>query len=183
MDKLASMRPQDVVVLLFLGSQQSGAKQLRQLDIAYQLSMSQSEMSASLQRSSLCGLLSQDLRTVQRTALMGFLEHGLRYVYPVQPGRMAVGVACAHSDPHFSQRIISSEAYVWPYPDGQTRGVSIQPLILSVPKIALVNKTMYHLLSACDMLRVGRSREVKLAISYLNEFLAERSKHVDTKSA
>lgn len=144
---------------------------IRQIDIAYTLGISQSEVSASMQRSLVAGLLNRDRQSVRLSALLEFLEYGLRYVYPAELGRRAVGLPCAHSYSEFAQQWVSDETVVWPDEEGSAVGYALVPLIRSVPRIARRDLAMYGLLSACDMLRIGRVREVKFAVQYLREHL------------
>lgn len=54
-------------------------------DLARELSISASEISESLNRSALAGLISTDKKRLMKRAILDFLEHGLRYVYPQRP--------------------------------------------------------------------------------------------------
>ena len=51
-------------------------------DLAYSLGISQSEISESLNRSVISGLISSDKRKLMKMSLLEFLEFGLKYVYP-----------------------------------------------------------------------------------------------------
>lgn len=48
-----------------------------------------------------------------KLALMDFLEHGLRYVYPQRPGALVRGLPTEHSAPPLNEYIVSNEPYVW----------------------------------------------------------------------
>ena len=52
---------------------------------------------------------------------------------------------------------------VWPWPDGETRGVSLDPLYKSVPHAALRDPALYQFLALIDAIRDGRARERNLA--------------------
>jgi hypothetical protein len=51
---------------------------------------------------------------------------------------------------------------VWPFPEGEHRGVTLEPLYKSAPA-ALRDPFLYELLALIDALREGRVRERKLA--------------------
>jgi hypothetical protein len=52
---------------------------------------------------------------------------------------------------------------VWPDPDCQVKGESVQPLYTSVPGAARRDPALYALLALVDALRIGRARERSLA--------------------
>ena len=103
-----------------------------------------------------------------RQGLMEFLQYGIRYVFPQQPGPIVRGIPTAHSM-SLNQEIESNEAYVWPSGTGQVRGHSIIPLYTSVVKAVQHDQPLYELLALVDALRVGRSRERNLAIKFLKQ--------------
>ena len=94
---------------------------------------------------------------------MEFLEYGLRYVFPQEPGAMVVGVPTAHSQAFFKQKFSAELEYVWPYLNGIVRGLAISPLYTGVPKAALKDEQLHKLLAAIDIFRVGRTREKRIA--------------------
>ena len=63
----------------------------------------------------------------------------------------------------------SSVSAQQPYAKGIKRGQSIEPLYKTVPKIAQKDKSLYELLALTDTLRVGRAREIKIAIEELEK--------------
>jgi hypothetical protein len=52
---------------------------------------------------------------------------------------------------------------VWPWQDGNTRGVGLEPLYKNVPRAALHDPALYQLLALVDAIRDGRARERNLA--------------------
>ena len=175
------MRPQDVVVLLKLISLQqqfadtNEAEYVRQTNqgyLAVSLGLSQSEISGSLRRSRLAGLVDETKKQVYRQNLLDFLFFGLAYVFPAAPGAVVRGMPTAHSAPPLKQIIVSDEPYVWPDQEGEERGQAIAPLYAKVPYAARQDPLLYELLTLVDALRVGRAREVKLAREKLQNQLA-----------
>ena len=105
---------------------------------------------------------------VNRLALLEFLEHGLRYVFPVVPGPTRLGVPTAHSAPALSEHISSEgDELVWASKLGTVRGRTVTPLIPSAPELATTSPGIYALLTLIDALRVGQARERRLAIDEL----------------
>lgn len=159
------MRPQDIVILLkiiALGESKWFAK-----DLASALFISASEVSESLNRSQVAGLLHADKRKVYRQSLLEFLVHGIAYVFPVEPGSFRNGIPTAHSHPLMQQSFKGADQYIWPDPQGIVRGMSIDPLIPSVVKAVHQDQQLYLLLTLVDVLRVGKVREKKRAIEML----------------
>ena len=169
MKKHSGMRPQDIVVLLKIAAKKDTSWMMK--DLSIELGISASEISESLNRSAIAGLIAQDKKRLMKLAIIDFLEHGLRYVYPQKPGAKVRGMPTAHSAPPLDQEILSNEPYVWPYGEGTVRGESIEPLHPKVPEACLKDPLLYEFMALCDALRVGRAREKKLAIEILKKKL------------
>lgn len=169
MKKHNGMRPHDIVVLLKIASKKDDDWLMK--DLAIELGISASEISESLNRSAIAGLIAQDKKRLMKLALLDFLVHGLRYVYPQKPGAIVRGIVTAHSALPLSKEIASNELYVWPYAEGNVRGQLIEPLHPKVPEACLKDPFFYELMALCDALRVGRSREKNLAIEELKKRL------------
>ena len=165
MKKHRGMRPHDILVLLKIAAK--GAQSWYMKDLAMELGISGSEVSESINRSVFAGLLAQDKSRLMQAALLEFLEHGLRYVYPQQPGALVRGLPTAHSALPLHDLIQSEEPYVWPYGKGNVRGQAIEPLHPNVPNACLKDPDFYALVALCDALRVGRARERQLAVQEL----------------
>ena len=167
MKKHSGMRPQDILILLKIAAK--GAQTWYMKDLSIELGISASEVSESINRSVFAGLLAQDKTRLMNTALLEFLEHGLRYVYPQHPGALVRGLPTAHAAQPLSDLIQSEEAYVWPYGEGKVRGQAIEPLHPNVPEACLKDPDFYALVALCDALRVGRAREKQLAVQELKK--------------
>lgn len=161
------MRPHDVVILLKIIAIDNENWMMK--DIANQLHISSSEVSESLNRSVWAGLLNNDKRRIFKSALLDFITHGLKYVYPQKPGAMVRGIRTAHSAPALSSEISSEQNYVWPYAEGDARGFAIEPLHPNVPRACLEDHKLYELLALLDAIRIGNTREQNLAIDELNK--------------
>lgn len=155
-----SLKPQDIILALKLAIHKGAPQKV--LELAYELGISQSQISYGLERLKRSGLLSED-RKVMKRALLEFLLYGLKYVYPAHPGPLVRGMLTAHSAKPLAGKIKSSEPYVWPTDEGDVRGAAIEPLFESAPKAAKNDQALYELLALVDAIRVGRARELALA--------------------
>ncbi|WP_300604298.1 hypothetical protein [Niabella sp.] len=159
------MRPQDIVVLLKILSLDQARWRYR--DLALSLFLSISEVSEALTRSHIAGLIDESRRKVFRKSLMEFIEYGLHYVFPQQPGTLIIGIPTAHSHPAFKAHFTTETDYVWPDDNGSMRGLSITPLYKGASKAALQDSTLHLMLAAIDIIRVGQTRELKFALNTL----------------
>ena len=163
------MRPHDIVVLLKIAAKNDSDWFMK--DLANELGISASEVSESLNRSAIAGLISQDKKRLMKLSILDFLLHGLRYVYPQKPGSRVRGVPTAHAAPPLASEIASSEPYVWPYGEGKVRGESIEPLHPKVPEASLKDPLFYEYMALCDALRVGKAREKNMATEGFKKLL------------
>lgn len=162
------MRPQDIVILLKIISK--GDRPWLNKDLASDLFISPAEVSDSLNRSGMAGLIEHEKRKkVYRQSLMEFLEHGLHYVFPAHPGTLVNGLYTAHSHLKMKKHFQSELNYVWPDPRGEVRGLSIEPLYKHQVNAARIDPDLYFMLALIDVLRVGRVREMKVAVNELEK--------------
>ena len=138
-------------------------------DLANELKISASEISESLNRSVIAGLISSDKKSLKKLALLDFIQFGLQYVYPLRPGALVRGIGTAHSAPPLNSQIITEEQFVWPYAQGNMRGQAIEPLHPKLPEACLKDKKFYELMALTDAIRVGKTRERRLAIELIKE--------------
>tara|TARA_R110000765_G_scaffold97647_2_gene183650 strand:+ start:486 stop:998 length:513 start_codon:yes stop_codon:yes gene_type:complete len=169
MKKHSGMRPHDIVVLLKIAAKQDQDWYMK--DLSYELGISGSEISESINRSIIAGLIFPDKKRLMKSAIIDFLQYGLLYVYPQKPGALVRGMATAHSASPLNDIIKSEEAYVWPYGKGNLRGQAIEPLHPNIPEACLKDEKFYELMALCDVLRVGRAREKNLAVEELKKRL------------
>ena len=163
------MRPQDVAILLKIVSRNSGDWQLA--EIANSLRISISEISESLNRSRIAALIDHKKKKVNRLNLMEFLEHGVRYVFPQEPGAMVRGIPTAHSHITMKKQFISDIDYVWPDNKGKIVGLKIEPFYARQVEAIDGDETFYRLLCLVDVVRVGKVREIKYAVSELRKII------------
>lgn len=165
-----TLKPQDIVVLLKISCQ--NGKPWRTTDLASQLFMSQSEISKSLNRSRFAGLIDESKKNIHTSSLLELLSFGVRYIFHEKPGGLVRGTPTAHSAFPLSQYIQSDDdKYVWQDEQGLLRGQKIKPLYSSVIKAVKIDPEFYELISLVDAIRVGKAREVQLAIELLQNKL------------
>jgi len=162
------MRPQDVVVLLKIISLE---RNWLNKDLSESLFISPSEISESLNRSMIARLIAPDKRTVFKNAFIKFIEYGLAFVFPAEPGALVRGIPTAHSAPFLLKRhIAGDEIYVWPSPSGTIKGQAIMPLYPNQVFAALADEKLYKMLALIDSIRVGKVREREKAIELLGQY-------------
>lgn len=169
MKKHSGMRPHDLAVLLKIASK--GQQKWLMKDLAYELEISGSEISESLHRSAIAGLISNDKKKLRILSLLDFLTSGLQYVYPQQPGAIVRGIETAHSAAPLKDKIVSTEPFVWSFAKGNVRGQSIEPLHPKIPNACLRDSRFYEFMALTDAIRVGKVRERKIAIQLIKERL------------
>ena len=163
------MRPLDIVILMKLIALKDSPWQYR--DLSSTLFISTSEISESINRSIIAGLIDKRNKGVMRNALMEFIQYGVHYVFPQIPGALVNGIETAHSHKFYKQKFVSEIPYVWPSVDGNIRGQAIEPLHKGVVKAIEIDEDLYKLLASIDIIRVGKTREIKLAIEVLKKFI------------
>ncbi len=167
MRKHSGMRPHDVAVLLKIASK--GSEKWYMKDLANELQISASEISESINRSVIGGLISSDKKTLKKLALLDFLKSGLRYVFPQQPGGISRGISTAISAPPLNNEFLTDESFVWPYGKGNSRGQAVEPLHPKTPEACLNDAKYYELMALTDAVRIGKVREQNLAFRILKE--------------
>ncbi|MBL4651383.1 MAG: hypothetical protein JKY53_00760 [Flavobacteriales bacterium] len=173
MRKHNGMRPQDVVILLKIIAKGSQSWQLSELSSSLKISIS--EISESLNRSQFAKLIDYKKKKVNRQNLLEFLEHGVSYVFPQQPGSLVRGALTAHSHPFMKVNFISEMNYVWPDNEGKEMGLMIEPFYPKQVDAIKDDEMFYKLLALVDVIRVGKVREIKFAIGELKKMILNES--------
>jgi hypothetical protein len=139
------------------------------------LGISKTEVGAALKRCLEIGLLRVDPSShfirVNSKALLGFIEHGLRYVFPVKPAEIVRGIPTSFSAPVLQDKLMSGGdlIHVWPDAYGARKGQSITPLFKTVPGAVKKDPRLYEYLALIDAVRLGNAREANLANQLLRE--------------
>ena len=170
MKKHNGMRPQDIVVLLKIISIRDD--NWRNINIANAIRISPSEVSEALNRCKIARLIDSKKRKVNINSFTEFLVYGLKYVFPTEPGAIVKGIPTAHSASPIKEQISSdADVYVWSYVNGTHRGQAIEPLYKTLPQVVQEDTLFYELLTIVDTIRVGRVREIQIAIVELKKRL------------
>lgn len=173
MRKHNGMRPQDVAILLKIITIDGQDWQL--VGLSSSLKISISEISESLNRSRIASLIDFNKKKINRQNLLEFLEHGVRYVFPQQPGAMVRGIPTAHSHPFMKNNFTSEMNYVWPDIKGKVMGLTIEPFYPKQVDAVQEDQGYYKLLALVDVIRVGKVREVKYAVNELKKIISHES--------
>jgi len=157
--------PQDVVILAKLICSGDKRRALAQLGSDLRLSPSQIHLSLKrLERSRLITDAGKDRKPLLRP-VEEFLIHGVKYAFPAQRGEPTRGMPTAYAASPLSEVISAGSELppVWPSPDGQVRGATLEPLHKIVPAAAAKDPALYEILALIDALRDGRTRERQIA--------------------
>lgn len=161
-----ALKPQDIVVALKLAGQER-MQRPSFAHIAVDLKMSASEVHAAVKRCQAARLVgpSELGERPNIPALEEFLFHGVKYAFPAERGEPTRGLVTAYAAPPLNKLIVMGDELppVWPYPEGQSKGVSFEPLYKAVPYAALHDEFLYECLALVDALRDGRVRERQIA--------------------
>jgi hypothetical protein len=175
------MKPQDIVIAFKVISKSAKSENWTQNQIALELCMSPSEINAGLKRLQASGLLIPSIGhqnpRIKPTLLYEFLLHGIRYVFPAKLGALTSGIATSYAAPIFKNKIAigNDPVPVWPFVEGNARGLAITPLYKSVPlSIAKYpDQLFYNMLSLVDAIRCGKARERNIAADLLKKILRD----------
>lgn len=161
------LKPQDIYVLLKLVA--IGGLKWAYADLAVALKMSPSQLHASVKRALEAQLaVKQGDRIVPHFPnLESFIVHGLKHVFWAKQGQITRGTATSTSAPPLSSMFValaSEPPLVWPDPEGEVRGMALEPLYKQASQAARKDKDFYELLTLVDAIRIGRAREREAAI-------------------
>jgi hypothetical protein len=168
-NRLMPLKPQDIMVGLKLCTYRVARPPISV--IAAELSMSPSEVHAALKRLRRARLLhGPELKDrANFSAFEEFLLHGVKYAFAAEHGEVTRGVPTSFAALPLKNEIATGGDLppVWPWPEGDTRGVALEPLYKTAPVAALRDSELYELLALIDAIRDGRARERKLAERHL----------------
>lgn len=165
-----ALRPYDPVVALYLGS-------LKKWDhyekASQELLISPSMIFASVKRLRYAGLIADGPNRVNIKALGDFIQYGVPYAFADKPMEMTLGIPTSWGCPALKSNFNFSENTpdVWAHPKGVVRGYRVEPLHKKFPEASLGNENIYNYCGLIDAIRLGRSREKKMAIDLVKEIL------------
>lgn len=175
------LKPQDIVVLLkLLAKKEYG--HMSQKDLAKNLCVSHAVINESLKRLIDCGLVHREKhrswkKPIQHTPNLkdcaDFLILGVKYFFRAQFSQMTVGFPTSYASAVMRcyTCIDRDPIPVWPFAEGEYRGIGLIPLYPCVPMSIhkFPDVEFYDLLCLVDVLRHGNRREYNKAAELLRE--------------
>lgn len=169
--KYRSLKPHDIIILGKLLVEDSFSSQVH---ISEELQISQSEVSLGLKALERVGLINNTNKKVNKVATREFITHAVKYLCPIEKEGTGRGFLTGPSSPFFNKKVHSSDIYVWPHEDGDSRGMIINALVSKISKAIILNEDLYLFLSITDIFRgLGGVRHLKEAEEQLKRLLNE----------
>jgi hypothetical protein len=154
------LRPQDILVLSKLVGLKGELR--KQIDLANQLGISQSEIVHSLKRLNSAGLYNKDLKSVNRLSVIEFIEHAIKFIFPIEHGGYSRGIRTGESSEFLDGKIMGNEfKFVWPNEDGEHKGISINPIYSTVAFAVKSDELLKKILNIVDVFRGSGSVRLK----------------------
>ena len=169
------LKGQDIAILIKLLLKQQAKENVEFKNIAYELYISQSEVTKSIKRlekSKLLTRYSDESIELHKHELMELFVY-VKFLFPAEVNIATRGMAAAYSSPHFKKIILSEETYVWPYINGNTKGLALTPIYKTLPSALdrTPDESFYAIISALDLIRLGGKRENKIAKEILENYI------------
>ena len=139
--------------------------------------VSKSEVNASIKRSIAIGMAKLDRKTrvpkANVSALLEFIVHGIKYVFPANPSAIVRGIPTSIAAPVLKGKLMTAGEIicVWPDAMGKELGQSIEPLYKTVPFAVKKDPRLYGYLALIDAIRMGQGRESTFAAKELENRL------------
>jgi hypothetical protein len=177
------LKSQDAVLLMKLLA--NPGEQWSHRELAELTFISQGEITKSFNRLVVARLLRQSSGSSPSlvpilVAAKEFLIYGIKYTFPVKLGEYTPGIPTGFAAPVLSQQILAGEdpLPVWPFASGRIKGLAVEPLYHTVPKIITEHpdQALYDYLALVDAIRMGRARERNLAVQLLEKRLSYENK-------
>jgi hypothetical protein len=165
------LKSQDLVVAAAIGAHGPRADEA----LAQGIGLSVGEARAATERLQRAGLVSADGR-LNVPQLLELVTHGLRFVWPLEPGAVVLGMPTAGAAPMFRDDGDFPDPpalpFVWEYAGpGAVSGIAVSPLDASVPAAAARDPALYALLALFDAARAPSARERNAARKKLGVLL------------
>lgn len=172
MATLSKLGPFDIVAALRLTSDAGTLAQL-----ADELGVVPSQVHSAIRRLSSAGLLRPGSRGTNSRALLEFLSHGIRFVFPAPKGVLVSGIPTAYSAPPLSAEFDAIDVVVWPAPlhPAAVQGFSVAPLYRGAHTLIDCAPSTYQLLAITDALRLDDPRVRVIAAARLGLLLGVRA--------
>jgi hypothetical protein len=165
------LKSQDLVVAAAIGAHGPRADEA----LAQGIGLSVAEARAATERLQRAGLVSADGR-LNVPQMLELVTHGLRYVWPLEPCAVVLGMPTAGAAPMFRDDGDFPDPpalpFVWECAGpGAVSGIAVSPLDASVPAAAARDPALYALLALFDAARAPSARERNAARKKLGVLL------------
>lgn len=173
-----NLKPQDIYVILKVLSLHR--EKWIYANLSDSLLLSSSETNAAVKRAIQCGLMRPALGYESNpqpiaAAMVEFLAHGIRYVFPAQVGGLSRGVVTGFAAPGLENLIADAaeSVAVWPWSQGTYRGFCLSPLFRRAPEAVLEAPRFHTYLALVDILRQSSPRGREVAASKLHVMIGQ----------
>lgn len=168
------LKGQDIALIIKLLLNQRSNRSIEHTTLAFELFISQSEVSKGmlrLEKAKLLSRYSDKSLEIHKHGLCEMLIHGLKYFMVADLNLPERGIVTAHSFPSVKQLMVSEDEYVWPFIDGDKKGIALSPLYKTLPNALYrtPDEAFHEVMSALDLMRLGGSREVQVAKEILEK--------------
>jgi hypothetical protein len=153
-------------VLLLIKLAVSADSQWTYKALSRELGISPSQLHSAVKRCLSARLMLQpDRPRPCRAHLKELLIHGVKYCFPVELRHLTRGIPTSYAAPPVNKITVKSgdPPPVWPYCNGEVRGIAISPIHKAVLAAALKDVKLYEMLALLDAIRCGRAREREAA--------------------
>jgi len=162
------LKSQDVLVLCRLLIARQRQEMVTYPLLSQWTGLSASESHAAIRRGLSSGLLTKfsgggavSFPQPVVSACQEFLFHALKYVFPLESGKVERGVVTGTDAPGLNQgeqSVLEGETWVWAYAEGTVRGTAITPLYRTVPQVVLKDEALHQALASLDLIRSNTHR-------------------------
>jgi hypothetical protein len=164
------LKPHDILCALKIAVLEKGRQSWSFRELGVAVGLSNGEVYNSYGRLRSSGLLKERKDTERAclvaSRLVNFLVYGVPTVYYPKRGPVARGMLTVPATlllPGKLAAYLEDIPLIWPQAAGKAKGETLEPLYPSVPAAAAVDAKLYELLALVDILRVGKSRDSKVA--------------------
>ncbi len=174
------LKPQDTLIAVVYWSLQQAGQWQSVRELASLTGISPGEISKSAYRLQAARLLvaRNDRWYAEQNALLEWLNYGVRYMYPVEPGGFNRGMPTAWNCPlNKTAMLPPTPALIWAVPQGQQEGVCIEPLHPSVLVAAQQNEQVYRVMALLDAIRSAKPRELSIAREAMTQLIKGMNPH------
>lgn len=145
------IKPQDVVILGKILSEKVWPSQK---EIGDSLKISQAEISHALKTLDQIGLINLSTKKINQLAVIEFITHALKFIYPIEKKGTGRGILIGPSSLTFKGKVQPDEYnYIWPDPNGESKGIIVTPLIPELSSCVKENEKLFTYLNVIEIFR------------------------------